>query len=80
MENYIQNLSLTKDVILKDLNGGDVTVVKCYCNIGNTSLNMTFDIVDRPKFEANLENCKAQIVEFRSYCEQKAIENGITIF
>lgn len=80
MENYIQNLSLTKDVILKDLNGGDCTVVKCYCNINNSSMNMTIDIIDRQKFEANLENCRVQISEFRAYCEQKAIENGITIF
>ena len=75
-----QTSTYNKDIIVRDLNGNDTVVVKCYCTIvAGQSISYYMDVIDTALFEKAKDVIQTEIENFKSQATEIARNNNVPI-
>lgn len=76
-----ENIQLSDQVILKDMNGDEYVIFKMYCNItANKSISFVYDILLESAFQPNLTLIQEKVAAFKVICYARASASGVPIF
>jgi len=79
--NNTQHIQLSNEITGKDMYNTEFVIMKMYCNItSGKSINFIYDILDQAAYEANKEDIRVNVLEFKTYCESEALKYGVEIF
>lgn len=73
-------LNFSRQIKVTNADGTDTTCVSCFATVqANSSLAVTYDIIDDTVFKANKHAVKAAIKDFMDYTKVQSDEQGIEV-